>query len=219
MHTRLQAAVTFVWAHYLRHGGSGQKLCKNKFATVYCRLSQSLKNVFRMVSMWPIQIKGSVSNSWETVNFFMTLWKCCTQGFLGNCQKKVNNDNLFWKANKVWNSFRSLQISAEHNHSICFFTSSLFIQTPFCQKCVVEVGSGLVFFFIYLRWSYFLRGKRLNLHFVLFVTENRRSWSWRRRNWRWRNSRSWRSWIIFIGFLGIFTNLCWFNTFRISPVL
>ena len=88
MHTRLQAAVTFVWAHYLRHGGSGQKLCKNKFATVYCRLSQSLKNVFRMVSMWPIQIKGSVSNSWETVNFFMTLWKCCTQGFLGNCQKK-----------------------------------------------------------------------------------------------------------------------------------
>ena len=88
MHTRLQAAVTFVWAHYLRHGGSGQKLCKNKFATVYCRLSQSPKNVFRMVSMWPIQIKGSVSNSWETVNFFMTLWKCCTQGFLGNCQKK-----------------------------------------------------------------------------------------------------------------------------------
>ena len=150
MHTRLQAAVTFVWAHYLRHGGSGQKLCKNKFATVYCRLSQSLKNVFRMVSMWPIQIKGSVSNSWETVNFFMTLWKCCTQGFLGNCQKKVNNDNLFWKANKVWNSFRSLQISAEHNHSICFFTSSLFIQTPFCQKCVVEVGSGFVFFFIYI---------------------------------------------------------------------
>ena len=100
MHTRLQAAVTFVWAHYLRHGGSGQKLCKNKFATVYCRLSQSLKNVFRMVSMWPIQIKGSVSNSWETVNFFMTLWKCCTQGFLGNCQKKVNNDNLFWEAKK-----------------------------------------------------------------------------------------------------------------------
>ena len=88
MHTRLQAAVTFVWAHYLRHGGSGQKLCKNKFATVYCRLSQSLKNVFRMVSMWPIQIKGSVSNSWETVNSFMTLWKFCTQGFLGNCQKK-----------------------------------------------------------------------------------------------------------------------------------
>ena len=78
--------MTFVWAHYLRHGGSGQKLCKNKFATVYCRLSQSLKNVFRMVSMWPIQIKGSVSNSWETVNFFMTLWKCCTQGFLGYCQ-------------------------------------------------------------------------------------------------------------------------------------
>ena len=151
MHTRLQAAVTFVWAHYLRHGGSGQKLCKNKFATVYCRLSQSLKNVFRMVSMWPIQIKGSVSNSWETVNFFMTLWKCCTQGFLGYCQtlKKVNNDNLFWEAKK----YQTLS-------GLCKYLLSTiipFVFSPhhcsskhhFCQKCAVEVGSGF-FFIIYI---------------------------------------------------------------------
>ena len=151
MHTRLQAAVTFVWAHYLRHGGSGQKLCKNKFATVYCRLSQSLKNVFRMVSMWPIQIKGSVSNSWETVNFFMTLWKCCTQGFLGNCQKKVNNDNLFWKANKVSNSFRCLQISAEHNHSICFSPHHCSSKHRFVKNVWLRWDLDLFFFFIIYR--------------------------------------------------------------------
>ena len=218
MHTRLQAAVTFVWAHYLRHGGSGQKLCKNKFATVYCRLSQSLKNVFRMVSMWPIQIKGSVSNSWETVNFFMTLWKCCTQGFFCQTLKKKSTTTIYSEKPK---SIKLFQVFA----NICwaqsfhlFFISSLFIQTSSLSKLCGWGGIWIYFFLHIHRWSYFRRDKGLNLHFVLFVTENRRSWSWRR-NWRWRNSRSWRSWIIFFRFLGVFTNSCWFNTFRISPVL